>query len=105
MSLTYQAILNVDYTAPESNEYARLKHALVQAGWRWVETSAFVIDTDNLGLVWRGVDIVARQTASVGQLSAFTFHIQGSDHFIGGAPSGDYPHALDNVLGQPFPHP
>lgn len=107
MPFTYQAILNVDYTGQDSNEFARLKNALIQAGWRWVETSAYAIDTDNLGLVWRGVDLVARQTAAVGKLSAFTFHIQGSDHFDGRVPpwAQNHAQALEIILERPYPQP
>jgi hypothetical protein len=107
MPFTYQAILSVDYTEQDSNQYARLKHALVQAGWLWVETSAFAIETDNLALVWRGVDLVARQSALVGKISTFTFNIVGSDHFDGAQPAYPENHtrALENILGLPFPQP
>jgi hypothetical protein len=106
MPFTYKATLNVDYTGREfTNEITRLKNALVQAGWRWVETSAFVIETDNLGLVWRGIDLVARQTAAVGgHLSALTFHIQGSKNFDG-LPSGKPGNAMKTILTRPFPQP
>ena len=90
-----------------SHHAERLKNALVQAGWKWVETSAYVIETTNLAEVWRGIDLVARQSSSIGQLSALTFHIQSSANFSGDTPNTATHHAqaMSHILGKPFPAP
>lgn len=61
---TYRGAINLDYTGQNTNEYQRLVAALIQLGWIYVETSALIIETDNLSLVWQGVELVAKQTAS-----------------------------------------
>ena len=109
MPLVYRGILNIDYTGGEtkSHESERLKNALVQAGWKWIETSAYAIETTNLGDVWRGIDLVARQSTAIGRISALTFHIQSSNHFGGDVPGtvSHHAQALSHVLKKPFPQP
>lgn len=106
--MKYRAILNFDYTHVAPNDFSRLKLALVHAGWLHVETSAFIIETNNLGEIWQGIELVAKQSSSVGELSALTFHIQGSDDFSKSVPiaSGLNPANAFNVIKEkPFPTP
>jgi hypothetical protein len=106
--MRYRGTLNVDFTNSDGNQYNRLKAALVAADWLHVETSAYVIENPNLALIWRGIEIVAKQAAATGQLSALTFHVQGSDDFgISIPPLGNLngPAIRDQILGQPFPEP
>lgn len=107
MPMTYQGTLNVDFTNHNGNEYERLKNALIQAGWRWVETSAFLIDSPTLGAIWRGIDLAARQSADIGQLSALTYHIQGIDNAAGNIPASapNQVQAQNNIMQKPFPTP
>ena len=109
MAVTYRGTINVDHTSGKGHSHhaERLKNALVQAGWKWVETSAYVIETVNLAEVWRGIDLVARQSSSIGQLSALTFHIQSSTNFSGSAPntSAHHTQAMSNIMSKPFPAP
>jgi hypothetical protein len=106
--MKYRAILNFDYTNVNSNDFSRLKLALVEAHWLHVETSAFTIETTNLGEIWQGIELVAKQSSSAGELSALTFHIQGSDDFSNSVPiaSGLKPaNAFDVIKAKPFPTP
>ena len=109
MSTIYRGTINLDYTDAKGKSYEteRLKNALVQSGWCWVETSAFVIETPDLAKVWRGIDLIARQSSAIGQLSALTFHIQSSKSFIGIAPktAAHHAQALTLILGKSFPSP
>ncbi len=106
MPAHYRAVLNVDFDTPmNSNEYERLKNALIQAGWSFVETSAFTIEEDDLLRIWVGIGLLARQASSISPLSALTFHIQGSDDFNGSMPASapNHANALDQLLAKPFP--
>jgi hypothetical protein len=103
--LNYRAALNLDYTAQQSNEYQKLIAALRQAGWTYVETSALVVETDDLAVIWRGIELVAKQSASAGTLSALTLHVQGSNNF-GGVPyngAANHPNALQDIQQKPYP--
>jgi len=87
VTMQYRAIINIDHTAASTNEQQRLAAALSAAGWKKVETSAYAIETDNdLGRIWLGVELVAKQSADIGALSALTIHIQGSADFAAGLP-------------------
>ena len=104
--MKYRAILNFDYTNVTPNQFSRLKLALVKADWLHVETSAFMIETDNLGKIWQGIELVAKQSSSVGELSALTFHIQGSDDFSKSVPivsKLNSVNAFDSIKAKPFP--
>ena len=107
--MDYRAIRNVDFTELNSNEYTRLKLALVETGWVSVETSAFSIETDCLPAIWRGIELVARQAESAGKLSALTFHVQGAiDGFEKSLKyiSDTTPkNALAAILSKPMPAP
>ena len=109
MTIIYRGTINVDHTGGRGHSHhaERLKNALVQAGWKWIETSAYIIETPSLAQVWRGIDLVARQSSSIGQLSALTFHIQSSANFSGDTPNTAAHHvqALSSILKKPFPEP
>ncbi len=111
--MAYRAILNYDFVRTsvkidkhknqqENNAYEELKCALHQLGWTWTETSAFEITTDDISLIWRGVALVARQGVKPGPLSALNLSIQGGGPLV---PSSldNFPNALTNVEGLPFP--
>ena len=105
MPTNYRASLNIDFTNQQNNEYQKLVHALVQAGWSYVETSALIIESTELGRIWRGIELVAKQCSDAGDLSALTFHIQGSNNFSGVPYAGarNFPHAEDEILAKPYP--
>jgi hypothetical protein len=106
--ITYRAVINIDFDINDNNEYERLKNALIQAGWFWVRTSAYIIETQDLAKVWRGIDLVARQATDIGQLSAVTFNVQGAEDFTTSQVPNTAPNhvqAQANVLQKPFPQP
>jgi len=105
---TYRAVINIDFEIKDNNQYERLKNALIQADWYWVRTSAYIIETQDLRKIWRGIDLVARQAAEIGELSAVTFNVQGAEDFSKSqTPNTAAYHvqALANVLQKPFPQP
>ena len=79
----YRASLNIDFTKQKPNGYQKLIAALIKSGWRYVETSALILDTDDLGAIWGGLELVVKQCEHAGELSALTFHVQGSSDFGG----------------------
>ena len=104
--MVYRGIINLDYTGSDNNEYTRLRLALRADGWIQVETSAYIRDSPNINDLWRGIDLVARQSASIGVLSALTFHIQASEDFSQNTnitTSLNPQNALAAVKAKPFP--
>jgi len=104
---SYRASINLDFTKQDTGAYQALIRALIQAGWVYVETSALVVETDDIGKVWRGVELVAKGSQNAGELSAFTFHIQSSKDFAGVPYKGaaTRANALTDILQRPFPVP
>ena len=106
MANCYRAIINLDYSHHDSNEYQKLQAALIQAGWMLVETSAYTIEACDIRMVWRGIELIAKYNAKVGDLSALTYHIQGSDDFTTGkSPKSlkNHSKALKQIQAKPFP--
>jgi hypothetical protein len=104
--MAYRAALNVDFTNQNPNQYQKLVTALIQAGWLYVETSAFVIESQNIADIWRGIELVAKQAADAGQLSALTFHVQGAAGFAQSLPypaSANHPNALAQIQAKALP--
>ena len=107
MPRTYRATINVDFTDGNTAWQQHMMRALIDAGWRYVETSALAVDTDDIGVIWQGVEVVAKISGKVTGLSALTFHIQGSDDFAGVSYQGQktYKNALPDALSYPYPKP
>jgi hypothetical protein len=107
MALSYRGVLTVHFSSSKAAEYNRLKNALVYAGWRWVDTGAFDIETDDLAKIWRGIDLAGRQSGDVGSLTGLTFHIQPSANGRGlmPPPTLSRSDAVDRILAKPFPQP
>lgn len=110
--MTYRGIINLDFskfddgTSVNGNEQNRLSLALIEAGWRRVETSAYAIDAADLSKLWCGIELVAKQTASVGKLSALTYHVQLiRDLPNEGRPTCTLsgPAAIDDIRKKPYP--
>jgi hypothetical protein len=106
--MQYRAILNYDFTGTtDTNDATRLKLALVEAGWLHVETSAFTIETNEISKVWLGIELVAKQASSIGELSALTYHIQASEDFSQSLPATgttlNAAHALADIKLKSFP--
>jgi hypothetical protein len=106
--MKYRGTLNYDFTGRANNNATRLKLALIETGWLQVETTAFVIETDDLNRVWRGVELVAKQASSIADLSALTYHIQASQDFSQSLPLASTitlnpANALRDIMSKPFP--
>jgi hypothetical protein len=103
--MIYRGTITIDFTGPNGNEYNKLSVALTQAGWIRIETSLFIIESEELPVVWVGVELVAKQAASIGVLSALTFHVQGSVHWGGQAIAAapNHPNAMGEILQKPLP--
>jgi len=103
----YRATLNIDFTGIVKNEYQKLVAALLATGWRYLETTAFILETEQLARAFVAFELIAKQCAAAGTLSALTIHIQGSEDFGGVAyPAADnHPNAVANIRGKPWPEP
>jgi hypothetical protein len=102
----YRAIINIDFTNPKQNEYQRLVAALLQIGWKYLETSALAFEGE-LANVLVAMELLSKQCETAGTLSALTFHIQGSTN-LNGKPyrqSKSYPNALRDIRTKPLPEP
>jgi hypothetical protein len=82
--MNYRGTINVDFSRCESSidgEYIRLAVALIEDGWKKVETSAYTRETSDISDLWRGIILLAKQSSSIGALSALTLHVQGAKDF------------------------
>ncbi len=100
-STKYRAVLNLDFTNPNNKEYQRLIAALMQIGWKYLETSALAFEGD-LTNVLVAMELISKQCQSAGTLSAFTLHVQGSTDLDGKpySQSKSYPNALGEIRGK-----
>lgn len=113
MPMTYKATITVDFTLSKRKDEARAQNAaytkmsvaLVTLGWRRLETSAFVIEKRPLEEIWTGIEILAKQSAAAGALSALNFQIQGSAIWEGlpNTSTLSGPNALESILALPLP--
>ena len=102
----YRAILNTDFTNINQREYQRLIAALMQIGWKYLETSALGFEGE-LPNVLAAMELVSKQCQAAGTLSALTLHIQGSTN-LDGKPypqAKSYPYALSEIRGKKLPEP
>src|SRR5687767_13440672 len=102
--MDYRATLTLDYTRPtDPNAYARLLNALHQAGWEYAETSAMYVESQDLGPILLGLEVLARAVDLPGELSALNLQVQ-----LVGPPrqppaARNHRRALQNLLHQPLP--
>jgi hypothetical protein len=101
--MKYRAIINIDFTSQNVNEYQRLIAAFMQIKWKYLETSAFVFEGD-LPNIFSAMELISKQCQAAGILSALTFHIQGSTNFDGKPyrKHKNYPYALDEIRNKPL---
>ena len=87
----------------DNNQYQRLGKALEHIGWQYSDTSAFVIETDNYSDIALTLELLARSTPSIGNLSALTVAIQYIGNKIN-APGATKPqNAYKTLMGLPNP--
>jgi len=100
----YRAILNIDFTHQKTVQYQKLVAALMQSGWVYLETTAFLLEGE-LPQVLQTFELIAKQCQSCGELSALTLQIQGSNDFRGRRYRAKrfHPHALQEIKAKPFP--
>ena len=104
--MNYRAVLTIDFTNQQTNQYQKLVAALLQNDWKYLETSALAIETTDLRRIWAAFDLIPRQAADAGLLSALSIHVQGSDNFTSGIPyvaAGNHPHATSDIKAKQFP--
>jgi hypothetical protein len=105
MKMKYRATLTIDFTNQNSNDHQKLLAALLQRGWVYQETSALTVDTNELWRIWAAFDLIPRQAAAAGTLSALTLHVQGAADFSGTTYAGakNHPNAVTDIQKRPFP--
>lgn len=65
--MKYRAQITLDWGKPDSpNDQQAIIAALVAAGWCLAETTALIIETDDLGRIWQGIEIVAKGASAAG---------------------------------------
>lgn len=103
--MSYGGIINVDFNEANSNEQNKLSVALIHAGWHRVETSSFKIEGVTVADVLRGIELVSKQAASIGTLSALTFHVQLTSLTAPGTPKTTLSpvNSFNDIKTKPFP--
>ena len=103
--MPFRASIRFDFGTQSTNEYQKLVTAFIQAGWAYVQTSAVAAETDDVNVILRGLDILARQVPHVGTISALLVDVQRSDDFAGKPykASHNHPNALNDIRTRPSP--
>lgn len=107
--MKYRAQITLDWGEPHSpNDQQAILAALVKTGWCLAETTALVIETDDLNRIWQGIEVVAKGADAAGTLTALSFNVVASDDFGKSRPYpalGNHPKALDKLSALPYPRP
>lgn len=103
--MQYRAHVRLDFDNQDTGNYQRLIAAFLQVGWCYVQTSAVAIDTDDLSVILRGMELLAKQVPDSGTLTGLMFDIQGSHDFNGieYQAANNYPNAADDIRAKPLP--
>lgn len=106
VAMKYRALLTIDYTHIDKNEYQKLLAGLIQTGWRYLETSALVFEGD-LTTILHSMELIVRQCRDGGVISALNLQIQGSLNFAGVDYPGarNHPNAVDDIKKKPLAEP
>lgn len=97
----YRATLTLAYTGGTSNEQSRLSNA--QAGWDYVETSAFAVDSDSLQEVRLALEVLTRAVETPGTLSALALQVQMLEPGLEAPAAASHRKALEKLLKEPLP--
>lgn len=102
----YRAVVNIDFSYAKQNEYQRLLAAMMQMGWKYLETSALSFEGD-LPNILVAMELINKHCQSIGTLSALTFHIQGSTNLNGKEypQSKSFKYALTQLREKPLVKP
>jgi len=105
--MPYRAHVRIDYIeGADRNECQKLIAAFKEAGWNYAETTALAVEAEELRVVLRGLDILARQIPFAGDVSGLLFDVQRSDDFAVDHPykaADNHPNALRDVRRRPSP--
>ncbi len=103
--MQYRAHVRLDFDNQNTNDYQKLISAFMQLGWKYVQTSSVAIETGDLVMVLRGLELLAKQIPSAGTLTGLLLDIQGSDDF-GGLPysaAANHRNALADIKAKALP--
>jgi hypothetical protein len=95
---SYGAEIEVEYFVGIPDELRCLDLALRETGWRSAATGVYRIDTDQDLKVWQGIQILAKQSASIGQIKTLKISLRAKD-------DSARKEALTEILQKPFPGP
>jgi hypothetical protein len=105
--MRYRAIISIDWGKPHNtNGQQEVICALMQAGWLLSDTTALMIETDKVGMVWHGVEIVAKGSQGTGPIKSFNFNFVASTDFNRSRKyRANKPNALTKIDGMTYPKP
>ena len=106
MPREYSATLSIDKTGSQTNEYQYLISALIQSGWKLVETSVLTRRSANIGDIWHGIKLTMKQAPCMDPISHLSFDLVSSEDLDAGSAypfSDKHPNALQNVDSKPLP--
>lgn len=100
--MEYRAHVRLDFGEKDNNEYQKLITAFIQLGWRYIETSAVMVETGDLGTVLKGLDLLARQIPFAGTPTGILVDVQGSENFNGKsyAAAANHKNALADITAK-----
>lgn len=103
--MQYRAQVRLDFDGQNSNEYQKLVAAFLQLGWSYVQTSSVAVETLDIDIVLRGMELLAKQLPAAGTLTGLLFDVQGSENFDGipYVAAGNHPNALADIRSRPLP--
>jgi len=107
--MKYRAHIYIDFSGntwgKRNRRSQQLIAALIQAGWKLMATRSFVIETNELAEVFRGIELVAKQSGSLGPISFCNFQIQGISDPKGleYTAAKSQPNALREISSKPYP--
>jgi hypothetical protein len=102
--MAYRAVINFDIEGGGGGEFGprreQLYKALRHLGWRKAKTSALVVETDDINMIWKGLVAFMKAQPTLGtSLSALTFNVQRVEADAGEAEEA----ALNTLMGGRFP--
>ena len=107
--MKYRAHIYIDFAGNTSGKRNRrsqqLNAALIQAGWTFMATRSFVLESDELAEIFRGLELVAKQSGSLGPISFCNFEIEGifDPNGLEYTAAKSCPNALQEISSKPFP--
>jgi hypothetical protein len=104
--MRYRGVINFDIegsgAGPAANPRTQLYAALRHLGWEKAQTTALVIETNDINSIWKGIVCFIKAQGGMGTaLSAVTFNVQRTDE--PGNPPDASVGSYDTVMGKDFP--